>query len=180
MAHAQSVYKWRPEFQQIYLSVHNWIAKKWRSTSGYKDYPWDRDIVWNAVRSDKARDIAFTFYALFPTHFFKVYHTLVNVVGHERLVEWASPNSRILALDVGCGTGAASAAFIESLAALSSGTNIGPTEVFCIGIDPNIRSLAIYNQLMNTLEKNVSGPANRIVVHHQVRRGGWGIIFERI
>jgi len=178
MTNIPSHYSWRPELQQIYQEVLLWIDEHWHNAENYREFlPNNRwrensDLIWSAVQSEREREVAFTFFALFPAHYFKVYHTLDQVIGPETFMEWVHNVPYLNVLDIGCGTGAASVAFIETLVRACDHHMINrPIEINIIGLDPNDRAIELYNQLMNALIESLAITHPLIRIHHRMRRG---------
>jgi len=96
------------------------------------------------------------YYVLFPAHFFKVAYTLEKIIGVEKLRGWLEYNPRICLIDVGCGAGAASAAFINSLLNLQDEEALNhPLDVYCVGIDINPHAIVLYDQFLRRLKGKV-------------------------
>ena len=75
---------------------------------------------------------------------------------------------RICIVDIGCGAGAASAAFVEAILTLQKQENLSPSvEIFGLGIEPSIYGITLYNQLMQQISQNVSS-ANIIFKYQPV------------
>ncbi len=136
----------RPLIQRAYSGVHQWLSQR-SDTEGYNTRKRKPDL-----DATDMKNVAAQFARLFPTHFFKVAHVFDKVIGQEALVSWLQDNPHICFIDVGCGSGAASAAFIESIVRLGEGglLNRIPT-VHCIGVDPCNNALALYEQLVTRL-----------------------------
>ena len=93
----------------------------------------------------------------FPTHFFKVFHSIQsdNIIGDDRLAAWLRYNPYLTVLDVGCGDGAGSVAIIAALLRLREEGKLDPQriKVYCIGLDPNPRGLMIYKHMLEETSK---------------------------
>ncbi|MGD1716848.1 RNA-directed DNA polymerase [Dapis sp. BLCC M172] len=69
-------------------------------------------------------------------------------------MNWIDTNHHILLIDIGCGAGAATIAFLERIICLRESEQFtNSLEILCIGIDINYESLTIYNQLMVKVRK---------------------------
>jgi SAM-dependent methyltransferase len=96
------------------------------------------------------------FYDLFPAHYFKVVHALERVVGADVLSGWLAHAEQICVLDIGCGAGAASAAFIEAVLGPRERTN-AEINVVCLAVDVNYYALAMYDRLMSRIGQHAAG-----------------------
>ncbi len=139
-----------PYIADAYTAVHQWLATK-PQVNGYQNincYSQCDDITFKSAAAQ---------YSLyFPTHYFKVIHTLENIITPEKLLTWLDQNRNICLVDVGCGSGAASIAFVETVLRLKQQEKISqPVNIYCLGIDVNECTLAIYNQLINQVKSQV-------------------------
>ena len=140
-----------PYIADAYTAVHQWLATK-PQVNGYQNincYSQCDDITFKSAAAQ---------YSLyFPTHYFKVIHTLENIITPEKLLTWLDQNRNICLVDVGCGSGAASIAFVETVLRLKQQEKIShPVNIYCLGIDVNECTLAIYNQLINQVKSQVA------------------------
>lgn len=122
-----------------------------------------RGITWEEVKllpspdgiKDSTKRAAFAaayFHYFFPTHHFKVCHALRSdkFIGQDRLMSWVRYNPHLLMLDIGCGDGAASTAFIDSLLRLRELKQLDPRpiQLLTIGIDLSYYRLKVYEHMM--------------------------------
>lgn len=139
-----------PYIADAYTAVHQWLATQ-PGVNGYQNISSYRDCNDITFKSAAAQ---FSLY--FPTHYFKVIHTLENIITPEKLLTWLDQNRNICLVDVGCGAGAASIAFVEIILRLKEQEKIThPVNIYCLGIDVNQWTLAIYNQLITKLQLQV-------------------------
>ena len=160
MSESQSAYRqFHPSIESAYTSVHRWLSDI-TLANGYKTI--DPRGKWRSIlQGTTLKDVAFQYYNLFPTHFFKAAHTLENIVGQERLSHWIKYRQRLCILDVGCGAGAATAALIEALLTLKEQEKISDEiRIYSIGVDPNGYSLLLYKRLIGELKLSVSNDLN--------------------
>jgi hypothetical protein len=160
-----------PLIQEAYTGVHQWLSQQ-PAARGYRQesYPSDYDSV------EKKRDPAkkkeemkrllteeslkmaaaqFSFY--FHTHYFKVIHTFDQVLTKSYLLNWIEQNKNICILDIGCGGGTGSIAFLETLIRLKEEGSLRQSlNVYCLGIDINEFTLVIYNQFMTELKPKLA------------------------
>jgi hypothetical protein len=139
-----------PYIADAYTAVHQWLATK-PQVNGYQNincYSQCDDITFKSAAAQ---------YSLyFPTHYFKVIHTLENIITPEKLLTWLGQNRNICLVDVGCGAGAASIAFLEIILRLKEQEKITqPVNIYCLGIDVNKWTLAIYNKLITQVQPKV-------------------------
>jgi hypothetical protein len=81
---------------------------------------------------------------------------LENIITPEKLLTWLDQNRNICLVDVGCGAGAASIAFVETIIRLKEQEKIThPVNIYCLGIDVNKWTLAIYHQLITQVQPKV-------------------------
>ena len=115
-----------------------------------------QDRVKKQLQHSTLESAALQYYVYFPAHSAKVAFALEQVIGADRLIEWFKYNSQVTIIDVGCGAGAASIAFINSLINLyESGRIQHPMSVHFVGIDPNENAIAIYYQQIARLKSKV-------------------------
>ena len=137
-----------PLIQDAYSEVHDWLTAR-NDTAGYMKTgspPLD---------CSDMKCIAAQFSAYFPAHYFKCKFALEEIVQRETLLTWLQHNSHITLIDVGCGAGAASAAFISVLLDLiESGDLTKPVTLLCIGVDLVENTLGIYYQLLSNMNND--------------------------
>lgn len=136
-------------------SVYAWLDSRPEAKNYRK-----RDI--DLDRAD-LKQAAVQFYRLFPTHYFKVLHTLWCLIGPAIVSGWLSDGGHLCVVDIGCGGGAGSAALIDvALRLCDQGHLRGTAHILCVGVDPSEGALAVYDHLMQGLEAQVPGDALRI------------------
>lgn len=149
--------------QAAYSSVYAWLDSE--GATRYKTIEWEG--ITRSLYGTTLQDCANVYHGIFHAHYFKVLHTLEAVVGFDRLLGWLRHNPYICVVDIGCGAGAGSAAFIGSiLRLLDEGLLTHPIEVLCVGVDPNICALGLYNRLLSDLQTRVL--AEGITLSHRV------------
>jgi hypothetical protein len=149
-----SMFSFHPIIKAGYVDVHNWLSR----LDGVPDYR--RNNAWNKVdkllKESTLESAALQYYVWFPTHVAKVAFALEQLIGVDRLAEWLKYNTQVTVIDVGCGAGAASIAFVNCLLNLHESRQIQhPISVRFIGIDPNEFAIAIYNQQITRLKSKV-------------------------
>ncbi len=116
------MFSFHPIIQENYIEVQDWLSEieklvplpegkelnKYRTNSA-----WSR--VDRKLKEDTFESAALQYYVLFPGHAAKIGFTLKNVIGEESIVEWLEHNPQTTVIDVGCGAGTASVAFINHL-----------------------------------------------------------------
>jgi hypothetical protein len=142
-----------PLIADAYTNVHEWLATK-QAANGY------RQLHFNNIREKLEKTdlmhIAFQYYALFPTHYFKVAHILDTIVTKEQLLRWLNYKPRLCVLDIGCGAGAASVAFLEAVINLKKqGLLSSNVDIFCLGLDPNSYALILYQKLIEQIKESI-------------------------
>jgi len=145
-------HSFHPYIAEAYTAVHQWLETK-PDVKGYQ-------LIENYSKCDDNKEpfksAAAQYSLYFPTHYFKVIHTLENIITPEKLLTWLDQNRNICLVDVGCGSGAASIAFVETVLRLKQQEKIShPVNIYCLGIDVNECTLAIYNQLINQVKSQV-------------------------
>jgi len=143
-----------PLIADAYTAVHQWLDTVDKA-NGYKSI--DPRKKWTKILKGKElKDLAFQYYYLFPTHYFKAAHVLENVVSEDRLISWLRHKQRICVLDIGCGAGAGTAAVIEAALILKEKGKIShDINIFAVGVDPNKFSVLLYKQFMTELKKSI-------------------------
>ncbi|OCR01739.1 hypothetical protein BCD67_14055 [Oscillatoriales cyanobacterium USR001] len=144
-------HSFHPYIADAYNSVHQWLATK-PQVKGYQNMSYGQCD----DNKEPFKSAAAQFGRYFHTHYFKVIHTLENIITPEKLLTWLDQNRNFCFVDVGCGAGAASIAFLETILRLKEqGKITHPVNIYCLGIDKNKYTLAIYNQLITKLQPQV-------------------------
>lgn len=153
-------YKFPDYLQAIYTSVHHWLDKR-EDAAGFRTA---------AVRLD-SRDIkgvGTLFHRYFPTHYFKVRKSVKDNV----LATWIQDNGKICIIDVGCGSGAASSAFIEAIRDFIIGYDIThPVHVHLIGVDPVKAALEIYRAVLDRIKRDKSSLPAQLEITYEILCG---------
>ncbi|CAD5976215.1 MULTISPECIES: RNA-directed DNA polymerase [Planktothrix] len=157
-----------PFIADAYTAVHQWLNKTVPEANGYKKI--DPRGQWKDIlHKEDWKHTAFQYYYLFPSHYFKAAHTLENIVGEDKLEDWLRHKQRMCVLDVGCGAGAGSAAFLEAILQLKErGKITNKVDVLFIGIDPSVYAIGLYHQLMSSIKNYSSDSINldfKIICH---------------
>lgn len=140
-----------PYIADAYSAVHQWLANQ-PAVDGYQNI----NCYKKCDNKEPFKSAAGQYSLYFPTHYFKVIHTLENIITPEKLLTWLDQNRNICLVDVGCGAGAASIAFVETILRLKEQEKIThPVNIYCLGIDVNQWTLPIYHQLMTQVKPQV-------------------------
>jgi len=151
--------RFHPLIADAYNAVHQWIESKVKDANGYKQIPYSN--LKQKLQETDWKHIAFQYYALFPAHYFKAAHSLDSIIGKEQLTTWLRHKQKVCVLDVGCGAGAGSAAFLEAVIRLKEqGKLTNDVNILLIGVDPSIRAIGLYHQMMTNLRTSVSDLIN--------------------
>ena len=152
----EPVYGFHPLIADSYLAVHRWLQSR-TDAQGYRSLPYSE--VPAQLCEQTMFSAAAQFHTYFPAHFFKVCRAIDQIITQPRLVEWLYHNPHICVVDVGCGAGAASVAFIQAVLRLQETDQIeNPVDVYCLGVDPNPHALGIYNNLLKQVVGGLSSP----------------------
>ena len=152
-------YTFHSRIVEVYQTVHQWIDTNVSEASGYRDLPY-KNLKQKILATDW-KNIAFQYYALFPTHYFKAIYTLDTVIGEERLLSWLRHQQKICLLDVGCGGGAASVAFVDSVIRLKEqGKLTKDINILLVGVDPTTSAIGLYIQTIEKLKELTSDLIN--------------------
>jgi SAM-dependent methyltransferase len=164
----ESNYRFHKAIQDAYVATNAWLSGM-RDISGYKVLKYDE--VTSMLREKTLLSAATQFHTFFPAHFFKVACTLEQVITGPRLVEWLGHNPRVCLVDVGCGAGAASAAFVDIILRLQEAGRIkNSIQVCCIGIDPNPYAIALYATFLKELRNRL--PLSRLDLVCKIKPSG--------
>lgn len=148
------MFSFHPIIQSNYGIVHEWLSRLDDLPEYRLNNAWSKAD--KQLKKATLESAALQYYVFFPAHSAKVAFALEHIIGAERLTEWFKYNSHITVIDVGCGAGAASIAFVNSLLNLrESGQIEHPVSLHFIGIDPNENALAIYYQQIDRLKPQV-------------------------
>ena len=151
-------YEMHCAIEEAYSRVHDWFDED-PEMRGYHECNYN-DHAQVALERENPCMAAFNFHLYFPTHFFKARHALEadDILGNQKLVTWLKYNPYITFLDMGCGDGAASVAFAETILRLREEGWLDPrsANLHCIGVDPNRQGLAIYETMMEAVAGAIS------------------------
>lgn len=151
--------RFHPLIADAYNAVHQWIESQVKDANGYKEIPYS-DLKQKLQKTDW-KHIAFQYYTFFPTHYFKAAHTLDNIIGDEQLTTWLRHRQKVCVLDVGCGAGAGSAAFLEAVIRLKQQEKLtNDVNILFIGIDPSHRAIGLYRKMMENLKSSSANLVN--------------------
>jgi len=143
-----------PLVADAYTAVHHWLETQVKDANDYKRIPYSN--LKQKLQETDWKHIAFQYYALFPAHYFKAAHTLDTIIGEDQLTTWLRHRQKACLLDVGCGAGAGSAAFLEAVIRLKEqGKLTNDVNILFIGVDPSIRAIGLYHQMMTNLRASV-------------------------
>jgi SAM-dependent methyltransferase len=145
-----------PVIADAYTTVHQWLNTNVQDANGYKKI--DPRGQWKDIlQKEDWKHIAFQYYYLFPSHYFKAACTLENIVGEDRLESWLKHKQRMCVLDIGCGAGAGSAAFLEAILQLKEKNKItNSVDILFIGVDPSLYAIGLYHQLMSNIKLSIT------------------------
>jgi SAM-dependent methyltransferase len=159
MNETQPVYRFHPLIINAYTSVHQWIETSIQDADGYKSLTYSN--LKQKLQETDWKHIAFQYYALFPAHYFKAAYTLDSIIGEEQIITWLRHRQKICILDIGCGAGAASAAFLEMVIRLKEQRTLtNEINILFIGVDPSHRAIGLYNQTMENLKSSTANLVN--------------------
>lgn len=161
--------RFHPIIQVVYNDVQEWLS----SLDQLPDYRKNnaRDKVNRLLRTASLESAALQHYVYFPSHCAKVVFGLQHSIGHATIAAALEYNDNITVIDVGCGAGAATNAFVDCLLKLKDAGDLNrPLKVHFIGIDPNEFAIAIYYQTLERL-KNAAHDYNIHVTHEHIADG---------
>lgn len=138
----KQIQEFSPAVNKAYEATHDWLESLWEAQGYTKE-----KINWE---EQDLKSVASQFYTYFPAHFFKVVHSLDNIIGTDKLSDWIHHTPRFCLIDIGCGAGAATIAFLDVATRLSLSVR---SEIFCVGVDPNPYALAVYHHMMLNYSK---------------------------
>ncbi|MFZ1029390.1 MAG: reverse transcriptase domain-containing protein [Limnoraphis robusta] len=148
-----------PLIQEAYTGVHQWLSQQEEAT-GYSQVPYpyrDQAKMDELLTKESLKMVAAQFSFYFHAHYFKVIHTFDQVLTKSYLLNWVEQNKNICILDIGCGGGTGSIAFLETLIRLKEeGILRQSLNIYCLGIDVNEFTLVIYNQFMTELKPKLA------------------------
>jgi SAM-dependent methyltransferase len=148
-----------PIIAKAYTKVHQWLDNL-EQAKGYKTIE-PRGKWKEILQQEDLKHIAFQYYHLFPSHYFKAAHSLEYIITEEKLINWLRHNQKICVLDIGCGAGAGSAAFLEAVLYLKeSGKLTKDVNLFFIGVDPSHLAIALYHKMMEYLKLSTNDLVN--------------------
>ena len=146
-----------PAVQSAYSEVHRWLERR-DDTAGYMKI--DERKISKRLACEDMKHIAAQFGILFPAHYFKCLFTFEQILRREMLLGRLRYNPHVAFIDVGCGAGAATAAFLSVVDDLQRHTSLpGGIKVACIGVEPVGNALGIYFQFLCRLRKHFDSTA---------------------
>jgi hypothetical protein len=149
----ESSYAFPEYLQNIYTEVHHWLDAQ-SDTAGFRT----RQVQLN---DDSLISVATQFHQFFAAHYFKTFFALQEVVTASTFRSWIQDNDRICVVDVGCGGGSASVAFVEAVRLLMTSTLAHRTvHIHFVGVDPLKAALEINRAVMERLKGLSSMPRN--------------------
>jgi len=112
MSNQTPIYRcFHPIIAEAYSEIHRWLNEV-PLANGYKSA--DPRGKWQKIlQGEDLKSIAIQYYHLFPTHYFKAAHIVENIITDDILINWIKHKQRLCILDIGCGSGAGTAAVIE-------------------------------------------------------------------
>lgn len=151
-------YEFPPYLQELYSELHTWLDNQ-PDTGGFRAEKVDLD-------SDTILGVASQFHKLFAAHYFKALAALQEIVTHEVVASWIQDNDKLCVVDVGCGAGAGSAAFIETVRQILTRKHVNrKVHIHIIGIDPTRAALEVNRAVLNRITQNESIPRNLHITH---------------
>lgn len=152
-----------PLIEATYMDVHKWLES---FSVDYKKKS-IRGKINDLLSKATLRSASAQYYVLFPAHFYKVKHALTRVIGKAKLLDWLSYTSKVSVIDIGCGAGAASSAFIDVLLELEQeGLITKPINVYFIGIDPNKNAVALYQKFLENIQDRLVN--SKIIIEYNL------------
>lgn len=163
---SDKIYGFDDVLQKVYSDVHRWIEKH-EESNGYKNLSHQEKKEY--LDGGSLKYVATQFHFHFHNHYFKAIYLLENLVPEDMIRSWIRNNPYLVFIDAGCGAGAASVAYINYL------TNICETErlkcnIFCLGLDPDVYAIALYNQTLSRLKSNLD--SNYLTFDFKPQLGG--------
>lgn len=151
-----------PLIANAYTAIHEWLDNTKKANRYKKLDPRKSNESWtNILKGSNLDHIGYQYYRLFPAHYFKASYLLESIIGEDNLISWLQHRQRICILDIGCGAGAGTAAFVESVLILKeSGKITKHIDILAIGVDPNKFSILLYTQLIKKIQSESSGFIN--------------------
>ena len=148
-----------PQYMQsVYTSVHQWLDTL-EETIDFRGEPVELDYT-------NIREVGTHYHKFFPAHYFKVAEILGERETLSNIGCWLRADSRICVVDIGCGSGAASCAFIETLSNLiESGALKDPVHLHLIGIDPEQAAMLLYRATLDRIKRHPDLPRGLTITH---------------
>ena len=143
-----------PDFMHdVYGDLHDWLDSR-EDTVGFRTVDTDID-------AEDPRGIAKLFHEFFPAHYFKVACSLEELISLATIKSWIDSSGKLCVIDVGCGSGVASCALIEAIAAVIKQHDIRHlVHVHLIGVDPTKAALELYRSAIHRVGNSDKIPQN--------------------
>ncbi|TBR56627.1 hypothetical protein B4U84_28710 [Westiellopsis prolifica IICB1] len=105
---------------------------------------------WNRRRKSRKIETPYLFAMISRELFFSLYFCKIGMLPQ-----------KVCVLDVGCGAGAGSVAFIEAVIRLKQeGKLTNNVNIICVGVDPSHRAIGLYIKMMENLKSSITGMIN--------------------
>ncbi len=148
-----------PLIANAYTAVHQWLETTVQDANGYKEISYSN--LKQKLQETDWKHIAFQYYALFPAHYFKAAYTLDSIIREEKLITWLRHRQKVCVLDIGCGAGAGSVAFLETVIRLKEqGKLTNDVNIIFIGVDPSHRAIGLYRKMMENIKSSSANLVN--------------------
>ncbi|KAB2902716.1 MAG: RNA-directed DNA polymerase [Anaerolineae bacterium] len=152
------MFEFPPHLQEVYSQVHDWLDTQ-VDVTGYRRAKVDLD-------SDTLLGVATQYHRYFAAHYFKTLVALREVVTHDTVASWIQDNNKICVIDVGCGGGAGSTAFIEAVRQILESTHSHrKVHIHIIGIDPIKAALEVNRAVLTRIVSHLTIPKHLQITH---------------
>ncbi len=152
------LYRFPDYMQAVYSDVHEWL--------GSLDESVDFRFGNVKLKYEDIREVGNHLHKFFPAHYFKVSSALKETVTYDTIKAWLKDDGRICVVDIGCGSGAASSAFIETLRNIIIDSEFtAPIHVHLIGLEPVEAALVVYRTVLDRIKKHADLPRQLKITH---------------
>jgi hypothetical protein len=156
-------YKLSELIDRAYQTISKYLDSEPESRD-YKGLNYKQCI--NILYEKTLLSVASQFHVLFPSHYYKAMYVIDNVLETETILGWLEHNHRICLIDIGCGAGAASAAFIDTVHTLAlEGRLNNDINICCIGVDVNPYALGLYGKFLTEIKESLKTSRLSIDIH---------------
>ncbi len=151
-------YQFPNYMQRVFEQALEWLDGM-EDTAGYRFGNVNLDYT-------EIHEVGTHFNRYFPTHYFKVVSAFQEIISYDLVRTWVQNNGCICLVDVGCGSGAATCAFVEVVSSVFAKLDTNtPLRLHVIGVDPTRAAIVTYRGVLDRINKSGALPFGLTITH---------------